>query len=122
MTDFFVVATEINMKKKEKRKDISFFKKFYELQMQMLKHNAKITSPHPYQSTALSWPWMRRGISYWTNHKTKSQIYMTGNVVSWWLGTTSVIVFSVLCLVIKMARKRGIQLFKQGKLRYLGLY
>ncbi|KAI8890197.1 glycosyltransferase family 39 protein, partial [Backusella circina FSU 941] len=106
-------ATEINIKKKEKMKDISFFKKFIELQMLMFKHNAKITAPHPYQSTPYSWPLMLRGISYWTNHKTKSQIYMTGNIASWWIGTASIFIFSFISLFEKMARKRGIKLIKQ---------
>ncbi|KAI8097247.1 O-mannosyltransferase [Halteromyces radiatus] len=102
-------ATEINMNKKQEIKSMLFLRKFFELQGRMLSHNAGLTKPHPYQSTPISWPFMVRGISYWSNNDTREQIYMTGNLIGWYLGFASVIIYVGVLLADTLARHRGIE-------------
>ncbi|ORZ25921.1 Dolichyl-phosphate-mannose-protein mannosyltransferase-domain-containing protein [Absidia repens] len=102
-------ATEINMNKKQEIKSMLFLRKFLELQGRMLSHNAGLTKPHPYQSTPISWPFLVRGISYWSKNDTREQIYMTGNLIGWYLGIGSVAVYAGILLADTLARHRGIE-------------
>lgn len=86
-----------------------FLRKFLELQGRMLSHNAGLTKPHPYQSSPISWPFMVRGISYWSNNDTREQIYMTGNLIGWYLGIASVAIYAGIVLADTLARHRGIE-------------
>ncbi|SAL96727.1 hypothetical protein [Absidia glauca] len=101
--------TEINMNKKQETRSMSFLRKFFELQGRMLSHNAGLTKPHPYQSTPISWPFLVRGISYWSKEDTREQIYMTGNPVGWYLGIGSVAIYSGILLADLVSRRRGIE-------------
>ncbi|KAI9492559.1 glycosyltransferase family 39 protein [Zychaea mexicana] len=102
-------ATEINMNKKKDIKTMSFFKKFFELQGRMLRHNSGLTKPHPYQSAPITWPFLIRGISYWSKNDTREQIYMTGNVFGWWLSIGGVAVYAGVMLADTLARRRGVE-------------
>ncbi|KAI8141824.1 glycosyltransferase family 39 protein [Fennellomyces sp. T-0311] len=102
-------ATEINMEKKKDIKKIPFLLKFLELQGRMLRHNSGLTKPHPYQSTPITWPFLIRGISYWSENDTRQQIYMTGNVFGWWLAIGGVAVYCGVMLADTLARRRGIE-------------
>lgn len=86
-----------------------FLRKFLELQGKMLSHNSGLTKPHPYQSSPISWPFMARGISYWSNNDTREQIYLTGNIIGWYLGIGSVLVYLGVLLADILARHRGIE-------------
>jgi dolichyl-phosphate-mannose-protein mannosyltransferase len=88
---------------------MSFLRKFFELQGRMLSHNAGLTKPHPYQSTPFSWPFLVRGISYWSKEDTREQIYMTGNPVGWYLGIGSVAIYAGILLADLVSRRRGIE-------------
>ncbi|KAI9322162.1 glycosyltransferase family 39 protein [Dichotomocladium elegans] len=102
-------ATEINMNKKKEPKKMAFIFKFLELQGRMLKHNAGLTKPHPYQSTPIMWPFLIRGISYWSKNETREQIYMTGNVFGWWLSVGALAIYAGVMLADILARRRGIE-------------
>ncbi|CDH58914.1 glycosyltransferase family 39 protein [Lichtheimia corymbifera JMRC:FSU:9682] len=102
-------ATEINMNKKKEIKTMPFLRKFIELQLRMFKHNSGLTKPHPYQSTPISWPFLIRGISYWSKSSTREQIYMTGNLFGWWLSVGAVAVYAGVALADTLARRRGIE-------------
>ncbi|KAI9492835.1 glycosyltransferase family 39 protein [Zychaea mexicana] len=103
-----VNATDINLKKKKehREKPMPFWKKFLELQIRTINHNAGLNTPHPYKSRPLSWPLMRRGISYWRNELTREQIYMTGNVFGWLLGLITILCFGVVAAMQTLARQR----------------
>lgn len=92
-----------------------FLRKFIELQLRMFKHNAGLTKPHPYQSTPISWPFMIRGISYWSKSSTREQIYMTGNIFGWWLSVGAVAVYAGVALADTLARRRGIEPIDERK-------
>lgn len=102
-------ATEINANKAEKELgSMPFIKKFFELQGRMISHNAGLTKPHPYQSTPITWPFMIRGVSYWSKESTRSQIYLTGNLFGWYLSVGGIAVFAGIMLADVLARRRGI--------------
>lgn len=44
---------------------LSFFEKFWELQMKMLRYTDKPGNTHMYSSEPLEWPLMSKGIAYW---------------------------------------------------------
>ncbi|ORX55154.1 family 39 glycosyltransferase [Hesseltinella vesiculosa] len=102
-------ATEINLSVKQTVKTMPFLRKYLELQGRIFSHNAGLTKPHPYQSAPISWPVMLRGISYWSKDETREQIYMTGNVVGWYLGLASVAIYSGVFLADLISRHRGIE-------------
>ncbi|KAG0179181.1 hypothetical protein DFQ28_002385 [Apophysomyces sp. BC1034] len=100
-------ATEVNMNKKAEIRKMSFISKFLELQGRMISHNAGLTKPHPYQSTPITWPFMIRGISYWSNNDTREQIYMTGNVIGWYISLAGVSIFAAVMLADVLSTRRG---------------
>lgn len=96
-------------------KKMSFFKKFVELQLLMLQHNAGLTSSHPYASGPINWPFLISGISFWTENDTQKQIYLIGNIIGWW---TCVIALSIYVGIVGadlLARRRGIQPIPDGQ-------
>lgn len=104
------------MNKKKEIKKIPFIFKFFELQGRMLSHNAGLTKPHPYQSTPITWPFLTRGISYWSKNETREQIYMTGNVFGWWLSVGGIAVYAGIMLADLLARRRGIEPIDERKM------
>ena len=87
---------------------MNFFRKFAELQLTMLHQNNLLTSSHPYASSPINWPFLLAGISFWTNNDDQQQIYMMGNVVSWWAGVLSVSVYCGIMAADALARRRGV--------------
>ncbi|PWN50026.1 putative PMT4-dolichyl-phosphate-mannose--protein O-mannosyltransferase [Violaceomyces palustris] len=87
---------------------MSFFKKFFELQLQMLQQNAGLTQSHPYATGPINWPFLLQGISFWTSTESQRQIYMIGNLVSWWGSILSISVFVGIMGADLLARRRGI--------------
>lgn len=103
-------ASEINADRSVKEiRSMPFIKKFLELQGRMISHNAGLTKPHPYQSTPITWPFMIRGVSYWSKESTRSQIYLTGNLFGWYLSVGGIAVFAGIMLADVLARRRGIE-------------
>lgn len=95
--------------KKEPRKikQIPFLRKYFELQRAMFFHNNALTSSHPYASQPISWPFLLRGVSFWTENDTRQQIYFLGNPVGWWLVSSLLAVFAGLIGADQLALRRG---------------
>ncbi|KDN48450.1 glycosyltransferase family 39 protein [Tilletiaria anomala UBC 951] len=91
-----------------KRTHMNFFRKFFELQLTMLHQNSQLTSSHPYASNPINWPFLITGISFWTENDTQKQIYMIGNVISWWAGVLSISIYCGVMAADALARRRGI--------------
>ncbi|KAG8902034.1 hypothetical protein FRB99_004858 [Tulasnella sp. 403] len=92
----------------KKAKPRNFFKKFFELQALMISHNAGLTASHPYASGPINWPFLITGISFWTENDKKQQIYMVGNISSWWVASLSIaVILGVMC-TDAIARRRDI--------------
>ncbi|CAG8440221.1 3055_t:CDS:10 [Diversispora eburnea] len=90
-------------------KHIPFYKKFFELQRLMISHNSGLTKPHPYSSGPINWPFLVRGISFWTLGDKKQQIYLLGNPFTWWISIGSIAVLVGVVAADLISRRRGVQ-------------
>lgn len=89
-------------------KKMSFFKKFAELHLLMLQHNAGLTASHPYASGPINWPFLLSGISFWTENDTQKQIYLIGNIVGWWSCVVAISIYVGIVVADLLARRRGL--------------
>ncbi|GBE86447.1 O-mannosyltransferase [Sparassis latifolia] len=88
-------------------KKMNFFKKFAELQLLMLQHNAGLTASHPYASTPINWPFLLSGISFWTESNDQKQIYLIGNLIGWWMCVVSLSIYVGIVGGDLVMRRRG---------------
>lgn len=87
---------------------MNFFKKFGELQLLMMQHNAGLTASHPYASSPINWPFLLSGISFWTENEGQKQIYLIGNVVGWWTCVVALSIYVGILGADLLARRRGL--------------
>ncbi|TFK39781.1 glycosyltransferase family 39 protein [Crucibulum laeve] len=87
-------------------KKMNFFRKFGELQLLMLQHNAGLTASHPYASNPINWPFLLSGISFWTNNDDKKQIYLIGNLIGWWTCVVGLSIYIGILGADLIARRR----------------
>lgn len=95
-------------KEPKKIKTLPFFKKYFELQRAMFHHNNALTSSHPYASQPLHWPYLMRGVSFWTKNDTREQIYFLGNVAGWWIASSIIAVFAGIVGADQLTQRRGL--------------
>ena len=95
-------------KEPRKVKTLPFFKKYFELQRAMFHHNNALTSSHPYASQPIQWPFLMRGVSFWTKNDTREQIYFLGNVAGWWIASSILAVFAGIVGADQLTQRRGI--------------
>ncbi|KAI9694461.1 MAG: hypothetical protein M1822_000077 [Bathelium mastoideum] len=93
----------------KKTKPLGFFRKYFELQRAMFYHNNALTSSHPYASVPIQWPFLLRGVSFWTENDTKRQIYFLGNPVGWWLASSLLAVFAGIIGADQISQRRGFE-------------
>jgi len=105
-TDIFGRTTEVETKEPKSR---NFFKKFLELQLLMLQHNAGLTASHPYASSPVNWPFLMSGISFWTESAEQKQIYLIGNIVGWWVCLVAMSIYVGIIGADLLARRRGVE-------------
>ncbi|KAL1609193.1 Dolichyl-phosphate-mannose--protein mannosyltransferase 4 [Nothophoma quercina] len=98
---------ERNKKEVKQVKHLGFLRKWIELQRAMFYHNNALTSSHPYASQPISWPFLLRGVSFWTHNDTREQIYFLGNPVGWWLASSLLAVFAGIIGADQLALRRG---------------
>lgn len=97
------------LKKEERKvKQMPFLKKYFELQRAMFFHNNALTSSHPYASQPIQWPFLLRGVSFWTENETRQQIYFLGNPIGWWIASSILAVFSGIILADQVSIRRGV--------------
>lgn len=87
-------------------KTLPFLKKYIELQLTMFAQNNALTSSHPYASEPITWPFLVRGVSFWTNDDNHAQIYFHGNFVGWWLEISMIAVYLGVLTADQLTRKR----------------
>ncbi|KAF5098692.1 hypothetical protein D0Z00_001945 [Geotrichum galactomycetum] len=92
----------------KERKTLPFLKKYLELQSSMFAQNNALTKDHPYASQPLSWPFLVRGVSFWTKDTDRTQIYFTGNFIGWWLEISFIAVYLGVLLADQLSRRRNI--------------
>lgn len=96
------------VKEVKKTKTMPFLSKYLELQRAMFFHNNALTSSHPYSSFPIQWPFLLRGVSFWTENDTRQQIYFLGNPIGWWLASSLLAIFAGIILADQMSLRRGI--------------
>lgn len=96
-------------KEPRKIKSLSFFSKYLELQRAMFYHNNALTSSHPYASHPIQWPFLLRGVSFWTENETRQQIYFLGNPIGWWLASSLLAVYAGILGAEQLSKRRGVQ-------------
>ncbi|KAH8732906.1 Dolichyl-phosphate-mannose-protein mannosyltransferase-domain-containing protein [Phaeosphaeriaceae sp. PMI808] len=96
-----------NKKEARQVKSLGFLRKWIELQRAMFYHNNALTSSHPYASQPISWPFLLRGVSFWTHNDTREQIYFLGNPIGWWLASSLLAVFAGIIGADQLALRRG---------------
>ena len=102
--------------KDRKPKSMNFFSRFIQLQDLMFAHNAGLTASHPYASSPSSWPFAKKGISFWTVNEGHKQIYFVGNLVGWWTAAGAVfLIFGIFPASI-FAERRNIPVLTDCKL------
>lgn len=101
------IEDERNKKEPKQVKRLSFLRKWVELQRAMFYHNNALTSSHPYASQPVSWPFLLRGVSFWTHNDTREQIYFLGNPIGWWLASSLLAVFAGIIGADQLALRRG---------------
>ncbi|TGZ85739.1 family 39 glycosyltransferase [Ascodesmis nigricans] len=89
-------------------KPMPFWKKYLELQRAMFHHNNMLTSSHPYASQPISWPFLLRGVSFWTKNDTREQIYFLGNPVGWWIASSLLAVLAGIFAADQLTQRRGV--------------
>ena len=96
------------IKEEKKVKSMAFLKKYFELQRAMFYHNNALTSSHPYASQPFQWPFLLRGVSFWTQNDTRQQIYFLGNPIGYWIASSLLAVFAGIIGADQLSLRRGI--------------
>ncbi|KAK3496629.1 Dolichyl-phosphate-mannose-protein mannosyltransferase-domain-containing protein [Neurospora hispaniola] len=95
-------------KPEKKVKTLPFLRKWFELQRSMFWHNNQLTSSHPYASLPYQWPFLLRGVSFWTQNDTRQQIYFLGNPIGWWLASSVLAIYAGIVLADQFSLRRGL--------------
>ncbi len=103
------------VKETRKPKNMPFLKKYFELQRAMFFHNNALTSSHPYASQPFQWPFLLRGVSFWTQNDTRQQIYFLGNPVGYWIASSLLAVFVGIIGADQLSKRRGIEALDERK-------
>jgi len=103
------------VKTERKVKSVPFLKKWFELQRAMFFHNNALTSSHPYASEPFVWPFLLRGVSFWTQNDTRQQIYFLGNPLGWWLTSSLLAVYAGIIAADQLSLRRGVDALDQRK-------
>lgn len=106
---------ERRAKEPRQMKSMPFMQKWLELQRTMFVQNNALTSSHPYASFPVQWPFLLRGVSFWTNAETREQIYFIGNPIGWWLASSLLAVFAGLLAADQLTLRRGIDALDRSK-------
>ncbi|KAI1499163.1 dolichyl-phosphate-mannose-proteinmannosyltransferase [Biscogniauxia marginata] len=96
------------VKEERKVKKLPFLRKWFELQRSMFWHNNQLTSSHPYASQPYQWPFLLRGVSFWTQNETRQQIYFLGNPVGWWIASSLLAVYAGIVGADQVSLRRGV--------------
>lgn len=102
-------------KPQKKVKQLPFLRKWVELQRLMFHHNNALTSSHPYATHPVQWPFLLRGVSFWTNNDTRSQIYFLGNPIGWWIASSVLAIFVGIIMADQLSLRRGVDALDERK-------
>ena len=103
------------VKEERKPKYLPFLQKYFELQRAMFYHNNALTSSHPYASLPFHWPFLLRGVSFWTQNDTRQQIYFLGNPIGYWIASSLIAVYAGIFLADQLSLRRGVDTLDASK-------
>jgi len=106
-------------KEERKVKQLPFLRKYLELQRAMFLHNNALTSSHPYASEPFQWPFLLRGVSFWTKESTREQIYFLGNPVGWWIASSLLAVFAGIIGADQLSLRRGVDALEESMFPFI---
>lgn len=75
-----------------------FFSKWTELQHSMFMYNNDLSSDHAFASHPSTWPLSLSGVLYWTNAEKRDQIYLIGNIITWWFQSFSLLAYVLIII------------------------
>ena len=67
----------------------SFWARFVEMVFLALQYNSKLLDKNPYMTPPMKWPYLTRGISFWSSKDKMSRIYLLGNPLTWYIALFS---------------------------------
>ena len=76
----------------------------------MIKHNANILAPHPWQTTWWEWVWCLRGLAYYGHDFPggyHANVYLLGNPAVIWPAIACVLAAAVICVIYTRYRARA---------------
>ncbi len=91
-------------------RSLPFVEKFIEIHHLMLKELFFQTDDILYPVSPISWPFVREGESFWENRREKKEIYLVGNIVTWWLAITGIMLYAVLFIIDRACLQRDVDL------------
>lgn len=106
------------VKEQKKVKHLPFYIKYIELQRAMFYHNNALTASHPYATQPYSWPFLLRGVSFWTQDSTKQQIYFLGNPIGYWISSALLAVFAGILGADQLSLRRGVDALDRRKFTF----
>lgn len=86
---------------------LTFWEKFAELQYKMIAHAPDAPSGHMFASEPAEWPFLTRSIAYWLSPNSNAQIHLIGNLVTWYAGSISVLIYGLLLVLYAMRQRRN---------------
>jgi dolichyl-phosphate-mannose-protein mannosyltransferase len=114
--------SERRVRQERKVKHLPFLVKWFELQRAMFFHNNALTSSHPYASQPFQWPFLLRGVSFWTQNDTRQQIYFLGNPLGWWLASSLLAVYAGIIAADQLSLRRGVDALDERKYSNFQIY
>lgn len=85
---------------------LTFWEKFFELQIRMLFISNENVQNHMYTSSPWEWLILTRGIAYWVSPESNAQIHLLGNIMIWYSATIALGVYCSLLVVYLLRRRR----------------
>ncbi|XP_047515164.1 protein O-mannosyltransferase 1 [Pieris napi] len=87
---------------------LSFWAKFLELQYKMWSHSSDAPQGHMFASEPQDWPLLQRSIAYWLSPQSNAQVHLIGNLVTWYAGTLSVLMYGGFLALYAIRTRRNI--------------
>ncbi|XP_052747004.1 protein O-mannosyltransferase 1 [Bicyclus anynana] len=81
--------------------------KFMQLQHKMLTHATDAPQGHMFASEPLEWPLLVRSIAYWLSPNSNAQVHLIGNMITWYAGTLSVLLYGGVLVVYAIRQRRA---------------
>merc|ERR1719500_1600611 len=90
----------------EGQTQLTFWEKFWELQIKMLITNQENVQNHNFASDPTEWPFLTRGIAYYIAKDSNNQVHLMGNIVVWYTGTICLLLYTSLLVFYLLRRRR----------------